>query len=95
MEGTAGRRRTLAVVMAKPKPKIPRINFAKIKFELDDQQWQEVEGAFGRTLDTQTRQEIATATGQFLQFAQAEKNMGSTQLVGQSGFGSMRSLYLT
>jgi hypothetical protein len=63
--------------MARPKPKIPRINFAEIKFDLDDQQWREVEDAFGRTLDTQTGQEIATATGQFLQFAQAEKNTGS------------------
>jgi hypothetical protein len=63
--------------VAKPKNKIPRITFAApIAFALADEEWNEIEKAFDRVLDTQTRQEILNVTREFLQFAEAETKTG-------------------
>jgi hypothetical protein len=66
-----------AVVVPKPKKKIPRITFAApIPFALTGEQWSEIEKPLGCVLDTQTRQEILNVTGEFLQFAEAESKTG-------------------
>jgi hypothetical protein len=66
-----------AVVVPKPKKKIPRITFAApIPFRLADGQWIEIEKPLGCVLDTQTRQEILNATTEFLQLAEAESKTG-------------------
>jgi hypothetical protein len=64
-------------IVAKPKRKIPRIQFgAPSQFFLDLGQWVEIEQAFGCCLKEQARQEILAVTKQFLQFAEAESNTG-------------------
>jgi hypothetical protein len=65
-----------AVVVAKPKKKIPRVFVAKLTFVLADEGWLELEKAFGRVLDTKTRQEILDATSGFLRLAVAESETG-------------------
>jgi hypothetical protein len=65
------------VAVAKPKPKIPLITLAAPRpFALDERKWIQIERAFGRCLDGQTRQEILVVTMQFLRFAEAESNTG-------------------
>jgi len=67
----------MVVVVAKSKPKIPRITFAApSQFSLDEGRWIEIEQAFGCCLDGQTRQEILVVTKQFLQFDEAQTSTG-------------------
>jgi hypothetical protein len=64
-------------VVSKPRPKIPRIRFGAVQpISLTTENWNAVEAAYGRSLSEEVRSQILQVTNQFLQFADAEKNIG-------------------
>jgi hypothetical protein len=66
-----------AVIVSRPKAKLPRLTLgAPSEFALDDQQWREIEAAFGYGLDVEVRREITDITNQFLRFDEAEASTG-------------------
>ena len=65
------------VVVSKPRRKIPRIRFGPVQpISLTTENWNAVEAAYGRSLSEEVRSQILQVTNQFLQFADAEKNIG-------------------
>ena len=56
---------------------IPRIRFGPVQpISLTTENWNAAEAAYGRSLSEEVRSQILQVTNQFLQFADAEKNIG-------------------
>jgi hypothetical protein len=63
--------------MPKLKGRIPRVNIRAVApIKLTDEHWKTIEAAYGYSIHPEAREQIAVVTDQFLELAQAEKNVG-------------------
>ena len=63
--------------MPKLKGRIPHISIRAVApIKLTDKHWKTIEAAYGYSIHPEAREQIAVVNDQFLELAQAEKNVG-------------------